>query len=73
MDPESGWYREYSAVSGEDHFNMPSEGTNFFSDFREKTIQAVYTEDQNRFFTALSMENVMEEVENNGIFTGHGG
>ena len=69
MDPESGWYREYSAVSGEDHFNMPSEGTNFFSDFREKTIQAVYTEDQNRFFTALSMENVMEEVENNGIFT----
>ena len=48
---------------------MPGEGTNFFADFRENTIKDVYPEDQNRVFTALSMENVMEEINNNGIFT----
>ncbi len=69
VEPETGRYREYSSASGFDDFTMPGEGTNFFADFRENTIKDVYPEDQNRVFTALSMENVMEEINNNGIFT----
>ena len=67
--PETGRYREFSSSAGFAAFTMPGEGTNFFSDFRENTIRVVYPEDQNRVFTALTMENAMEEVENNGIFT----
>jgi diguanylate cyclase (GGDEF)-like protein len=48
---------------------MPSEGKDFFSDFRENYIRGVYPEDKNRVFTALTLENAMEEIDNNGIFT----
>ena len=67
--PETGRYREYSSTAGFDAFTMPTEGENFFSDFRQNSISSVYQEDQNRVFTALTMENALNEVENNGIFT----
>lgn len=67
--PQTGRYREYSSTAGFDAFSMPSEGENFFSDLRERSISLVYQEDQNRVFTALTMENALEEVEKNGIFT----
>lgn len=67
--PETGLYREYSSAAGFDSFEMPSEGQNFFYDFRENFIKSVYKEDQNRVFTALTMENALQEIEHNGIFT----
>ena len=67
--PETGRYREYSSGAGFEAFAMPEEGENFFSDLRQNSIKAVYQEDQNRVFTALTMENALEEVEKNGIFT----
>ncbi len=67
--PETGRYREYSSAAGFDSFAMPYEGENFFSDLRQNSIKHVYQEDQNRVFTALTMENVLEEVDKNGIFT----
>ena len=67
--PETGRYREYSSAAGFDSFTMPADGMNFFSDLRENMIKAVYPEDQNRVFTALTMENAREEIENNNIFT----
>ena len=67
--PENGRFREYSSSAGFDAFTMPKEGDNFFSAFRESTIRVVYPEDQNRVFTALTMENALEEIENNGMFT----
>ncbi len=67
--PETGRYREYSSKAGIGTFDMPGEGENFFSEFRENIIRVVYPEDQNRVFTALTMDNALEEVENNGIFT----
>ena len=67
--PETGRYREYSSTDGFVAITMPKEGENFFSNLRERSIGTVYQEDQNRVFTALTMENVLEEVEKNGIFT----
>ena len=67
--PGTGRYREYSSAAGVESFGMPGEGQNFFSDFRQHYIKGVYSEDQNRVFTALTMENALEEIENNGIFT----
>lgn len=67
--PDTGRYREYSSSVGFDAFTIPAEGEDFFSDFRENSIKVVYPEDKNRVFTALTMENALEEVKNNGIFT----
>ena len=69
VDPETGLYRKYSSADDFDSFLMPGEGQNFFSDLRENSIKVVYQEDQNRVFTALTMENALEEVTQNGIFT----
>ena len=69
VEPLTGHYREYSSSEGFDNYNMPSEGKDFFSTFRENYIRGVYQEDKNRVFTALTMENVMEEINNNDIFT----
>lgn len=67
--PESSRYREYSSAAGFDAVAMPGEGQDFFSDLRENAIRIVHKEDQNRVFTALTMENALQEVVNNGIFT----
>lgn len=69
VEPERGWYREYSSSAAFAAFGMPTEGQDFLSDFRENTIKVVYSEDKNRVFTALTMENVIEEVRKNDIFT----
>ena len=69
IDPDTGKYREYTSAEEFDAFDIPEEGDNFFSDFRENSIKMVYPEDQNRVFTALVMDNVLEEVGKNGIFT----
>ena len=69
VEPDTGKYREYTSAAGFDAFTMPEEGENFFSDFRENSIKLVYPEDQNRVFTALTMNNVLEEVGKNDIFT----
>ncbi|MCR5143015.1 MAG: transporter substrate-binding domain-containing protein [Ruminococcus sp.] len=69
VSPESGRYREYSSAAGFDAIAVPTEGEDFFTDFRENSIKVVYPEDKNRVFTALTMENAIEEVRNNGIFT----
>ncbi len=67
--PETGLYREYSSTAGFDDFSMPTEGEDFFSDLRENSIRAVYPDDKNRVFTALTMENALAEIEKNSIFT----
>ena len=70
IDPENGRYREFSSNTADGSSSvMPVEGNNFFSTFRENLIKSVYPEEQNRVFTALTMENALEEIENNGIFT----
>ena len=69
VDPNSGNFRVYSSTAGFDAFNIPEEGSDFFSAFRENSIKFVYPEDQNRVFTALNLNNVLDEVGKNGIFT----
>ena len=69
VEPETGRYREFSRTLEDESFTMPAEGANFFSAFRENLIKYVYSEDQNRVFTALTMENALDEIEKNEIFT----
>ena len=67
--PETGQYREFNASGDFDLFEHHGEGLDFFTDARERAVLGIYPEDQNRFLTALTKENVMAEVEQSGIFT----
>ncbi|MEE3398303.1 MAG: transporter substrate-binding domain-containing protein [Eubacterium sp.] len=67
--PETGQYREFNASGDFDLFEHHGEGLDFFTDARERTVLNIYPEDQNRFLSALTRENVLAEVEQSGIFT----
>ncbi|MBQ1527253.1 MAG: transporter substrate-binding domain-containing protein [Lachnospiraceae bacterium] len=69
VDPETGRYRELSAIQSFEKVTRPKEGLDFFGDSREHSRDAVYSEDQNLFFSVFTEENVMADVERHGIFT----
>ena len=69
VTPETGQYREFSATAGFNTFDLPEEGEDFFADYRVKALTMVYQEDQSRFLSMLTRENVLAEVEQSGIFT----
>lgn len=67
--PETGQYREFNASGDFDLFEHHGQGQDFFADSNEWAVLRIYQEDQNRFLSALTRENVLAEVEQNGIFT----
>ena len=67
--PETGQYREFNASDDFDLFEHHGNGQDFFADSNEWAVLKIYQEDQNRFLSAMTKENVMAEVEQSGIFT----
>ena len=68
VDPESERYREYSSTEGFESYDLPKEGNDFFNTTREMSPRFVYPEDLERFLHAFTRENVLTEIERNGIF-----
>ena len=62
VDPETGQYREFSATAGFDTFDLPAEGNDFFDAFRVQALSIVYPEDQSRFLSMLTKENVLRRL-----------
>ena len=70
VDPETGSYREFSSTDDyTNHIAQAKRGTDFFSSVREAASQFVYPKDQKRYLTVVTKENMMAEIERNGIFT----
>ena len=69
VNPKTGQYREFSSTTGFNMFDLPAEGQDFFSAFREQAVSIVYPEDQNRFVSMLTKDNILTEVNQNGLFT----
>ena len=69
VTPETGQYREFNASGDFDLFEKHGSGLDFFADSREWAVLKIYSEDQNRFLTGLTRENVLSEVEQRGMFT----
>ena len=66
--PETGRYREMSATREFGAFGQPKEGADFFGSAREAAHKYDYPEDLDRFLSLFTRENVLAEVERNGIF-----
>ena len=69
IDPENGNYRVLSSTVGFNAFDIPPEGDDFFTASRQESINVVFLDDQSRFLSVMTKENVVSEVERNGIFT----
>ncbi|MBR6274542.1 MAG: GGDEF domain-containing protein, partial [Lachnospiraceae bacterium] len=69
VNPENGHYREFSTANGFEAIDRFVEGQDFFADSREKAQKLLYPDDIDRFVSGLTRENVLGEVESNGIYT----
>ncbi len=70
VDPETGRYREFT--SGTDYhsqFAQTETGEDFFTALREGAKAFNHPEDLNRFLEVCTMENVLADIERNGVFT----
>ena len=70
VDPETGSYREFSS-NGEysNYFAHVKEGKDFFEKIRSISRQYIYPADLIRFLVTFSKENILTEIEQEGIFT----
>ena len=70
VDPETGNYHEFSATDDyERGFAQAKEGTDFFTTVREASKIFNHPNDNDRFLSAFTKNNIMAEVERSGIFT----
>ncbi len=70
VDPQTNRYKEFSATDDyANSFAQAKDGTAFFSTVREAARVFNHPDDLERFLTAFTKENVMAEIQDNGIFT----
>ena len=69
VDPVSGQYREYSKSKAFVRYALPESGDDFFGTAAEYAHRYVYPDDQHRFITEFTKENVMSEIGRRGMFS----
>lgn len=70
VDPETNRYREFSATNDYvESFAQAKDGEKFFDKVREVARSFNHPDDLKRFLSAFTKENIMAEIERNGIFT----
>lgn len=70
VDPETNSYREFGATDDYvENFAQAKEGKDFFETVREVASLYNYPHDLKRFLSAFTKENIMAQIERNGIFT----
>lgn len=70
VDPETDYFREFNATNDfSNNITQTKEGPDFFDRVRGKAGTFCHPEDTGRFLSAFTKENILEEIEQNGIFT----
>lgn len=69
VDLDTEHFIEYSSVAGKDELAEERHGTDFFARAREDTMTRIYEDDRKPFLTWFSKENIILELDRNGVFT----
>ena len=69
VDLDTDEYTEYSSRAGEEEMSMERHGSDFFESARRDTMNRIYEPDQGLFLEWFTKENVLRELETNGVFT----
>ena len=69
VDPETDSYREFSATNDyTDAFSQAKSGEHFFDVVRKVAKEFNHPEDLPRFLEAFTKDNILTEIESNGLF-----
>jgi hypothetical protein len=68
VDPETGHYIQYNPSSEYESFGLAVQGEDFFGDVVRDAPKAIDPKDIERHLRVFTKENVMDEIEKNGVF-----
>ena len=68
VDLDTERFIEYTSPVGEEELAMERHGENFFKECRDAAYR-IYEEDRAPFFSVFSKENVIRELDEQGVFT----
>ncbi|MBQ6150761.1 MAG: EAL domain-containing protein [Mogibacterium sp.] len=68
VDPETGRYIQYNPSSEYESFGLAVRGEDFFGDVVRDAPKAIDPKDIERHLRVFTKENVMDEIEKNGVF-----
>ena len=69
VDPVTGHFSEYSSTGEYADLDIIKEGDDFWAQSRIESVIHIYKDDVEKFQTALTLENIMAEIEEKGLFT----
>ena len=69
VDPVTDRFVEYSATSNYEKLGIEKGGEDFFNLSRRNIQRVIDPEDQDRFLSVFTKDNVLSELEKSGIFT----
>ena len=68
VDPKTDRFTEYSATSDYQAIGLLKEGEDFFGVSRSESLRTIHPDDLDMFDKAFTKENVLREIEENGLF-----
>ena len=68
VDPVTGYYTQYNASKEYANFGLASRGEDFFADIKLNAPKTFAPEDMGRNLRALTKENMLRTIEENGSF-----
>ena len=71
VNPETGYYVEYTCSDDFAKLGAPKEGTDFFGDSRENVQKVLYPDDLSGFLNRFSKEKILQDIRERGSFSIH--
>jgi diguanylate cyclase (GGDEF)-like protein len=68
VNPDNDHFVEYGPSDLYKKLGIESEGNDFYGETRRNGADVVYIEDMDVFLSSVTKENVMKEIEKNGVF-----
>ena len=69
IDLDTNEFIEYSSQVGGEEMSLERHGGDFFESARRDTMTRIYEEDREPFLSIFTKENVLREVDTQGVFT----
>ena len=69
IDVDTNEFIEYSSQVGGEEMSLERHGGDFFEAARRDTMTRIYEEDQKQFLSLFTKENVLRDIDRQGVFT----
>ena len=69
VDIKTDQFIEYTSPVGRDELAMERHGEKFFDSARRDVMVRIYEEDRASFLDSFTKENILDEIDKNGVFT----